>query len=97
LPLISDFVAQSLAPIEFVTNHSSSCSFNKVTSYTGQECGEFIVYRVVELFLATDPGKKAGSHFIEKKNCDSIPTVDRGKLIHVTDPGSWGCTHKKLS
>jgi hypothetical protein len=26
---------------------------------------------------ATDPGKAAGSHFIEKKNRDSIPTVDR--------------------
>jgi hypothetical protein len=26
---------------------------------------------------ATDPGKAAGSHFIEKKNRDSIPTEDR--------------------
>jgi hypothetical protein len=28
----------------------------------------------------TDPGKAAGSHFIEKKNRDSIPTVDRGRM-----------------
>ena len=28
---------------------------------------------------ATDPGKKAGSHFIEMKNRDSMPTVDRGR------------------
>ena len=28
---------------------------------------------------ATDPGKTAGSHFIETKNHDSMPTVDRGR------------------
>jgi hypothetical protein len=43
----------------------------------------------------TDPGKTAGSHFIEMKNRDSMPTVDRGrkggtvggKVSHATDPG----------
>jgi hypothetical protein len=30
--------------------------------------------------------KQAGSHFIETKNRDSMPTVDRGKASHVTDP-----------
>jgi hypothetical protein len=29
---------------------------------------------------ATDSGKPDGSHFIEKKNGDSIPTVDRGRM-----------------
>ena len=28
---------------------------------------------------ATDPGKPEGSHFIETKNRDSMPTVDRGR------------------
>jgi hypothetical protein len=31
--------------------------------------------------------KQAGSHFIETKNRDSMPTVDRGKASHATDPG----------
>jgi hypothetical protein len=45
----------------------------------------------------TDPGKAAGSHFIEKKNRDSIPTVDRGRMgakaSHVTDPGKAAGSH----
>jgi hypothetical protein len=51
---------------------------------------------------ATDPGKTAGSHFIEMKNRDSMPTVDRGrkggtvggKVSHATDPGKkWAACH----
>jgi hypothetical protein len=50
---------------------------------------------------ATDPGKTAGSHFIEKKNRDSMPTVDRGrkggtvggKVSHATDPGKTAGSH----
>jgi hypothetical protein len=46
---------------------------------------------------ATDPGKTAGSHFIEKKNRDSIPTVDRGRMggkaSHATDPGKAAGSH----
>jgi hypothetical protein len=42
---------------------------------------------------ATDPGKIAGSHFIETKNRDSMPTVDRGKASHATDPGKAAGSH----
>jgi hypothetical protein len=42
---------------------------------------------------ATDPGKIAGSHFIETKNRDSMPTVDRGKASHATDPGKIALSH----
>jgi hypothetical protein len=46
---------------------------------------------------ATDPGKAAGSHFIEKMNRDSIPTVDRGRMgakaSHATDPGKAAGSH----
>jgi hypothetical protein len=42
---------------------------------------------------ATDPGKIAGSHFIETKNRDSMPTVDRGKASHATDPGKAVGSH----
>jgi hypothetical protein len=50
---------------------------------------------------ATDPGKTAGSHFIETKNRDSMPTVDRGrkggtvggKVSHATDPGKKAGSH----
>ncbi len=50
---------------------------------------------------ATDPGKIAGNHFIETKNRDSMPTVDRGrkggtvggKVSHATDPGKKAGSH----
>ncbi len=46
---------------------------------------------------ATDPGKTAGSHFIETKNRDSMPSVDRarkgGKASHATDPGKTAGSH----
>jgi len=46
---------------------------------------------------ATDPGKPEGSHFIETKNRDSMPSADRarkaGKASHVTDPGKPKGSH----
>ena len=46
---------------------------------------------------ATDPGKSDGSHFIEKKKHDSIPSVDRGRMggkaSHATDPGKSDGRH----
>jgi hypothetical protein len=42
---------------------------------------------------ATDPGKPEGSHFIEKKNRDLIPSADRGKASHATDPGKPEGSH----
>jgi len=46
---------------------------------------------------ATDPGKQDGSHYIEKKNRDSMPSVDRarkgGKASHATDPGKTAGSH----
>jgi hypothetical protein len=37
--------------------------------------------------------KQAGSHFIETKNRDSMPTVDRGKASHATDPEKKAGSH----
>ena len=42
---------------------------------------------------ATDPGKSEGNHFIEMKNRDSMPSVDRGKASHATDPGKPEGSH----
>jgi hypothetical protein len=46
---------------------------------------------------ATDPGKAAGSHFIEKMNRDSMSTVDRcrkaAKASNATDPGKAAGSH----
>jgi hypothetical protein len=42
---------------------------------------------------ATDPGNKAGSHFVEKKNRDSIPSSGRGSLSHATDTGKSNGSH----
>ncbi len=42
---------------------------------------------------ATDPGKPEGSHFIETKNRDSMPSADRGKASHATDPGKPEGSH----
>jgi len=50
---------------------------------------------------ATDPEKKAGSHLIETKNRDSMPTVDRGrkggtvggKASNATDPEKKAGSH----
>jgi hypothetical protein len=42
---------------------------------------------------ATDPGKQDGSHLIEKKNCDSMPSSGRGSLSHATDPGKSDGSH----
>jgi len=42
---------------------------------------------------ATDPGKPEGSHFIETKNRDSMPSVDRGKASHATDLGKPEGSH----
>jgi len=36
---------------------------------------------------ATDPGKQDGSHFIEKKNRDSMPTVDRCRMAGKANLG----------
>jgi len=45
----------------------------------------------------TDPGKQDGSHFIEKKNRDSMPSVDRGRMgskaSNATDPGKSDGSH----
>ena len=45
----------------------------------------------------TDPGKPAGSYFIETKNCDSMPTADRARKAaiasNVTDPGKPAGSH----
>ena len=46
---------------------------------------------------ATDPGKPDGSHFIEKKNRDSMPSAERarmaGKASNATDPGKSDGSH----
>ncbi len=42
---------------------------------------------------ATDPGKPEGSHLIETKNRDSMPSADRGKASHATDPGKPKGSH----
>ncbi len=42
---------------------------------------------------ATDPGKPAGSHFIETKNRDSMPSADRAKASNATDSGKPAGSH----
>ncbi len=39
------------------------------------------------------PGKPTGSHFIETKNRDSMPSADRAKASNVTDPGKPAGSH----
>jgi len=46
-----------------------------------------------ENFNATDSGKPEGSHFIETKNRDSMPSADRGNTSHATDPGKPEGSH----